>query len=102
VARRQVGRRLVGERSRWTPPRTRTARPSAGSPDLNLTVTEVIPHVLFAGHANLVFVEIRTSGGIIGLGEASLEGKTEAVVGAINDVAGYLIGSAISGVEKSL
>ncbi|MBA3450073.1 MAG: galactonate dehydratase [Chloroflexia bacterium] len=61
-------------------------------PDLNIRVTEVIPHVLFAGRTNLIFVEVRTDAGITGLGEASLEGKTEAVVGAINDVADYLIG----------
>ncbi len=60
--------------------------------DLNLRVTEVIPHVLFAGRTNLIFVEVRTDAGIIGLGEASLEGKTEAVVGAINDISEYLIG----------
>lgn len=61
-------------------------------PDLKLTVTEVVPHVLFAGRTNLVFVEVRTDAGVSGVGEASLEGKTEAVVGAINDVAEYLIG----------
>ena len=60
--------------------------------DLGLRVTEVIPHVLFAGRTNLIFVEVRTDAGIVGLGEASLEGKTEAVVGAINDIAEYLIG----------
>jgi galactonate dehydratase len=65
---------------------------AAGRADLKLTVTEVIPHVLFAGRTNLIFVEIRTDAGITGLGEASLEGKTEAVVGAINDVSDYLIG----------
>src|SRR5688572_7007831 len=57
-----------------------------------LIVTEVIPHVLFAGRTNLVFVEVTTDAGITGVGEASLEGKTEAVVGAINDVKEYLIG----------
>jgi len=70
---------------------TTDAAPAA-RPDLNLRVTEVIPHVLFAGRTNLIFVEVRTDAGIIGLGEASLEGKTEAVAGAINDVADYLIG----------
>lgn len=59
---------------------------------LNLKVIEVIPHVLFAGRTNLIFVEVRTDAGIVGLGEASLEGKTEAVVGAIHDIAEYLIG----------
>src|SRR5215210_2547672 len=64
----------------------------AERPDLKLRVTEVIPHVLFAGRTNLIFVEVRTNAGITGVGEASLEGKTEAVVGAINDLAEYLIG----------
>ncbi|HEY7033480.1 MAG TPA: galactonate dehydratase [Thermomicrobiales bacterium] len=63
-----------------------------GRPDLKLTVTDVIPHVLFGGRTNLIFVEVTTDAGITGIGEASLEGKTEAVVGAINDVKGYLIG----------
>ena len=65
---------------------------TSGRPDLKLRVTEVIPHVLFAGRTNLIFVEVRTDAGITGIGEASLEGKTEAVVGAINDVSEYLIG----------
>ncbi|HEY8448337.1 MAG TPA: galactonate dehydratase [Thermomicrobiales bacterium] len=60
--------------------------------DLNLKVTDVIPHVLFGGRTNLIFVEVQTNQGITGVGEASLEGKTEAVVGAINDVKEYLIG----------
>jgi len=100
----------------------------AERPDLKIRVTEVIPHVLFAGRTNLIFVEVRTDVGITGIGEASLEGKTVAVVGAINDIAEYLvgqdptriehhwqtmyrhsfwrggviIGSAISGIEQSL
>jgi galactonate dehydratase len=61
-------------------------------PDLNLTVTDVVPHVLFGGRTNLIFVEVTTDQGITGVGEASLEGKTEAVVGALNDVKEYLIG----------
>ena len=64
--------------------------PSA--PDLNLTVTDVIPHVLFAGRTNLIFVEVTTDQGLTGVGEASLEGKTQAVVGAIDDIKDYLIG----------
>src|SRR5215207_8070053 len=63
-----------------------------GRPDLKIRVTEVIPHVLFAGRTNLIFVEVRTDAGITGIGEASLEGKTEAVAGAINDLAEYVIG----------
>ena len=48
--------------------------------------------MLFAGRTNLIVVEVRTDAGIFGVGEASLEGKTEAVVGAINDVSEYLVG----------
>ncbi len=69
-----------------------TMNPASGRRELNLKITEVIPHVLFAGRTNLIFVEVRTNEGIFGIGEASLEGKTEAVVGAIRDVSGYLIG----------
>jgi galactonate dehydratase len=65
---------------------------AGGRPDLKLTVTDVIPHILFGGRTNLIFVEVQTDAGITGIGEASLEGKTEAVVGAINDVKEYLIG----------
>src|SRR4051794_32039603 len=65
---------------------------TSGRPELKLRVTEVIPHVLFARRTNLIFVEARTDVGITGIGEASLEGKTAAVVGAINDVSEYLIG----------
>lgn len=68
------------------------AQSAENRPDLNLIVTDVIPHVLFAGRTNLIFVEVRTNAGVTGVGEASLEGKTEAVVGAINDVKDYLIG----------
>jgi galactonate dehydratase len=64
----------------------------SGRAALNLWVTEVVPHVLFAGRTNLIVVEVRTDAGIFGVGEASLEGKTEAVVGAINDVSEYLVG----------
>src|SRR5918992_4096746 len=68
------------------------ANSAAARPDLKLAVTDVVPHVLFGGRTNLVFVEVRTDAGITGIGEASLEGKTEAVVGAIHDVSEYLIG----------
>jgi galactonate dehydratase len=60
--------------------------------DPGLTIIDVIPHVLFAGRTNLIFVEVQTDAGITGMGEASLEGKTEAVVGAINDIKEYLVG----------
>ena len=64
-----------------------------------ITITDVVPHVLFAGRTNLIFVEVRTDAGIIGIGEASLEGKTEAVVGAIHDIRDYLIGKDATRIE---
>jgi galactonate dehydratase len=73
-------------------PDIRLASDAAQASTLGLTITDVIPHVLFGGRVNLIFVEIRTDQGITGTGEASLEGKTEAVVGAINDIKEYLIG----------
>lgn len=69
------------------------------SPDFVINVTDVIPHVLFAGRTNLIFVEVQTDAGITGVGEASLEGKTEAVVGAINDIKDYLIGKDATRIE---
>lgn len=72
---------------------------ATGRPDLNIIVTDVVPHVLFAGRTNLIFVEIQTDAGITGVGEASLEGKTEAVVGAIHDVKEYLIGKDATRIE---
>ena len=44
------------------------------------------------GRTNLIFVEVQTDAGVTGIGEASLEGKTKAVVGAIDDLKEYLIG----------
>lgn len=55
-------------------------------------IVDVIPHILFAGRTNLIFVEIQTDAGITGIGEASLEGKTRAVAGAIDDLKEYLVG----------
>src|SRR5215216_3527269 len=72
---------------------------ASGRAALNLRVTEVVPHVLFAGRTNLIVVEVRTDAGIFGVGEASVEGKTEAVVGAIHDLKEYLIGKDATRIE---
>ncbi len=76
-----------------TPPGDRNGAPPT------ITITDVVPHVLFAGRTNLIFVEVRTDAGITGVGEASLEGKTEAVVGAIHDIRDYLIGNDATRIE---
>ena len=86
---------LEGETEPGTSPRS--AAPAAR--DLRITVTDVIPHVLFAGRTNLVFVEVTTDAGITGVGEASLEGKTSAVVGAIDDIKEYLVGQDATRIE---
>ena len=59
---------------------------------MKLAITDVIPHVVFSGRGHLVLVEIRTNQGITGIGEATLDSKVEAVVGAIHDLADYVIG----------
>lgn len=66
---------------------------------MTIKVTDVIPHVVFGGRVNFIFVEVRTDQGITGIGEASLEGKTEAVVGAIHDLKDYAIGQDASRIE---
>src|SRR5215208_3323058 len=62
-------------------------------------ILDVIPHILFAGRTNLIFVEVVTDAGITGIGEASLEGKTKAVVGAIDDLKEFLIGQDPTSIE---
>ena len=57
-----------------------------------MKVTDVIPHVIFSGRGHLVFVEVCTDQGITGIGEATLDSKTEAVVGAIHDLKDYVLG----------
>ena len=66
---------------------------------MQITITDVIPHVVFGGRVNFIFVEVTTDAGVTGIGEASLEGKTEAVVGAINDLKDYAIGQDASRIE---
>jgi galactonate dehydratase len=57
-----------------------------------MKVTDVIPHVIFSGRGHLILVEVRTDQGITGIGEATLDSKTEAVVGAIHDLKDYVLG----------
>lgn len=46
-----------------------------------------------------VFVFVETDAGLTGLGEATLEGKPRSVVGAIEDLKGYLLGREATQVE---
>jgi len=66
--------------------------PRRPDPGVAIKIVDVVPHILFAGRTNLIVVEIQTDAGITGIGEASLEGKTRAVAGAIDELKEYLIG----------
>jgi galactonate dehydratase len=58
-----------------------------------LKITEVRTVAVGAGWRNYVFVLIDTDQGITGLGEASLGGQTQAVLGAIADLEPLLLGA---------
>lgn len=58
-----------------------------------IRITSVTTQVVNAGLRNWIFVRVETNvDGLIGWGEATLEWKTRAVVGAIDDLAPLLIG----------
>jgi galactonate dehydratase len=59
---------------------------------VKIRITDVVPHVIFCGRGHFIFVEVQTDQGITGIGEATLDSKTEAVVGAIRDLKAYVIG----------
>lgn len=57
-----------------------------------MRITEVKTHLCFAGRCNLLFIEIETSQGITGVGEASLEGKSASVAAVVKEYTRYLVG----------
>jgi galactonate dehydratase len=57
------------------------------------TITDVRAVVVGAGWRNYVFVLVETSDGLTGLGEASLGGQTNAVLGALKDLEPLLLGA---------
>ncbi len=57
-----------------------------------MRVTGVEPIIVFGGFRNWVFVRIQTDEGLVGTGEASLEGRAETMVAAIGELARYLVG----------
>jgi galactonate dehydratase len=60
---------------------------------MELVITGISTHVVNAGMRNWVFVRVDTNQpGLYGWGEATLEWKTRAVVGAVEDLAPLLIG----------
>lgn len=57
-----------------------------------MKITQIETHLVFAGWRNWVLVTMDTDQGISGIGEATLEGREKAVVGAVEDLARYLLG----------
>ena len=58
-----------------------------------MKITAITTHVCNAAMRNWVFVRVDTDQGVSGWGEATLEWKTRAVVGAVDDLAPLLIGA---------
>jgi len=59
---------------------------------VKITDLQIIPVTLPNARNTYVFVEILTDAGVKGLGEATLEGKPEATMGALRDLRHFLIG----------
>ncbi len=57
-----------------------------------MKIVDIKTTLVFANWRNWTFVQIYTDQGIVGLGEATLRSREHAVVGAIEDMARYLIG----------
>jgi galactonate dehydratase len=55
-------------------------------------ITKITPLIVNANMRNWIFVKVETDEGLYGWGEATLEWKTRTVVGAIEDIAQFLIG----------
>lgn len=57
-----------------------------------MRIEDVRVHKCFAGWRNWVFVEVETASGIIGIGEATLEGRELTIEGHLADLTRYFIG----------
>ena len=70
---------------------SRTSEPMSPRPPVNITAIETV--VVNAIHRNWIFVKVLTDQpGLYGWGEATLEWKTRAVVGTIEDLAPFVVG----------
>ncbi|HEU5434742.1 MAG TPA: galactonate dehydratase [Thermomicrobiales bacterium] len=93
-----------------------------------MRITGIEPIVVFGGFRNWVFVQVQTDEGLVGTGEATLEGRAETIVAAVRELerallakdplritdhwqamyrhafwrGGPILNSAISGVEQAL
>ena len=69
---------------------------------MELAITGISTRVVHAGMRNWVFVKVETNQpGLYGWGEATLEWKTRAVVGAVDDLAPLLIGHDPRDIEQA-
>ena len=59
---------------------------------VKITDIRIIPVTVPNTHNTYVFVEAMTDAGVKGLGEATLEGKPEATMGALRDLRDFLVG----------
>ncbi len=67
-----------------------------------MKITDVKTYTVFAGWRNWLFVKIETDEGVHGVGEGTLEGKENAVAGAIKDLSYYLVGQDPTKIELHL
>lgn len=65
-----------------------------------MKITQFQTHLVRGPYSNWVFVEITTSTGLLGLGEATVEGKEKTVEAAIKDAEPYLIGKDPHSIEE--
>jgi galactonate dehydratase len=65
---------------------------AAGADGAAIRIAAITPVVVNARMRNWVFVKVETDAGLVGWGEASLEWKTRAVVGCIQDLAPFVLG----------
>ena len=57
-------------------------------------------YAVYAGYRNIIFVKVFTDEGVYGVGEATLEWKTNATLGAFEDLRPYIIGTDPTQYEK--
>ena len=65
---------------------------------MRITAVETLPSTI--GNRTYVFVKVQTDEGIVGIGEAACSDKERALLGAIEDLKHYLIGSDPFEIEK--
>ncbi len=68
-----------------------------------MKITKITPHICNAGMRNWILVKVETDEpGIFGWGEATLEWKTRAVTGAIEDLAPLMVGTDPRDIEQAM